>query len=402
MLSHAVAGHRAELAEEPFNRFPAGLAEHLRPLTEDIRREVVSAIVAGIPEYARPTNAAYTTTISTGVELGLNLLLDRLTAPGVSAREIFDIYHAIGRGEAREGRSLDSFQGALRIAARITWRTVSALAGRDALPRQELALLGEAALVHLDEIAAATSAGFAEAQSRLADEPRRRRLRLLDMLTDEQPPTAQAIAALAGAARWPVPSRIAVAVVDHQWEQEESRPILPPDLLVRFDRKPTRVVVPDPDGPGRSRAVEAALRGHRAALGPAVPLTEGARSLRWALDALALARRGVLPGRGLVRCADHLTTLLLFQDEALVDALGARHLGPLERMPRPYRERLAETLLSWLQCSRNASEVAVRLGIHPQTVRYRLRRLDELFGARLQQPDACFEMELALRLRQLR
>ncbi|BBA96443.1 putative transcriptional regulator [Actinacidiphila reveromycinica] len=394
--------HGAVLAEEPFHRFSADLAEHLRPLTEDIRREVVNAILAGIPEYARPTNAAYTTTITTGVELGLNLLLDRLTAPGIGAREVFDIYHAIGRGEAREGRTLDSFQGALRIAARITWRTISTLADSDTLPRQELALLGEAALVHLDEIAAATSAGFAEAQAHLADEPRRRRLRLLDMLTDEQPPTAQAIATLAPAARWPVPSRIAVAVLDGHWEREESRPILPPDLLADFDRKPVRVVVPDPEGPGRARAIEAALRGHRAALGPTVPLTEGARSLRWALDALGLARRSVLPSRGLVRCSDHLTTLLLFQDEDLVDALGTRHLDPLERMPRPYRDRLAETLLSWLRCSRNASEVAVRLGIHPQTVRYRLRRLDDLFGDRLQDPDVCFEMELALRLRQMR
>jgi DNA-binding PucR family transcriptional regulator len=35
--------------------------------------------------------------------------------------------------------------------------------------------------------------------------------------------------------------------------------------------------------------------------------------------------------------------------------------------------------------------------VHPQTVRYRLARLRERFGADLDDPDARFELELALR-----
>ncbi|MCZ4103096.1 PucR family transcriptional regulator [Streptomyces sp. So13.3] len=391
-----------ELADEPFSRIPPELAHHLRPFLDAIRKEVVAAIQAEIPEYDRPTNDTYTKTIHTGVELGLNLLLDRLSAPGISAQEVIGIYRGIGRGEAREGRSLDSFQGALRIGARISWRRIVSLADADVLPREVLGLLGEAALVHIDEIATATSAGYAEAQLHLAGELQRRRLRLFDMLIAERPPTEEAIRDLAHAAHWPVPTSLAVVVVDHHWERETLYPILPPGFLARFDQRPGCIVVPDPGGPGRTRAVDSALQGHRAALGPTVQLTEGARSLRWAMDALTLARRDVLPGGEVVRCSENLATMLLFQDEALVDALAERHLGPLERMRPPYRARLADTLLCWLQCSRNANEVAGRLGIHPQTVRYRLRQLDELFGDRLQDPDARFEMELALRVQQLR
>nr|WP_237694785.1 helix-turn-helix domain-containing protein [Streptomyces sp. SID5468] len=94
--------------------------------------------------------------------------------------------------------------------------------------------------------------------------------------------------------------------------------------------------------------------------------------------------------------------MLLFRDEALTDALAARHLGPLQSVRPPHRDRLAETLLCWLQSGRNANEVAVRLGIHPQTVRYRLRQLDDLFGDLLQDPDARFELELVLRAARLR
>ena len=37
--------------------------------------------------------------------------------------------------------------------------------------------------------------------------------------------------------------------------------------------------------------------------------------------------------------------------------------------------------------------------MHPQTVRYRLNQLREVFGSALDDADARFELELALRLR---
>jgi DNA-binding PucR family transcriptional regulator len=43
--------------------------------------------------------------------------------------------------------------------------------------------------------------------------------------------------------------------------------------------------------------------------------------------------------------------------------------------------------------------VAAALHVHPQTVRYRLKRLRELFGERLDDPRVRFELALALRAR---
>jgi DNA-binding PucR family transcriptional regulator len=43
--------------------------------------------------------------------------------------------------------------------------------------------------------------------------------------------------------------------------------------------------------------------------------------------------------------------------------------------------------------------MAGMLGVHAQTARYRLRRLRELLGDSLDDPDARFELELALRAR---
>ena len=148
--------------------------------------------------------------------------------------------------------------------------------------------------------------------------------------------------------------------------------------------------------------IDRGLRGGPAAIGPTVPLARAALSLRWARHALALTRAGAIPaGRGPVRCDQHLSTLLILADEDLAGTLRSRRLAPLARLRPGQRDRIAETLLAWLQSGENAAEVAQRIHVHPQTVRYRLRQIQELFGDQLRDPDRRFELQLALRLRQL-
>jgi DNA-binding PucR family transcriptional regulator len=142
------------------------------------------------------------------------------------------------------------------------------------------------------------------------------------------------------------------------------------------------------------------VRARPAAIGPSVPLARAAMSLRWARHALALARAGVIPA-GPVRCDQHLSTLLILADEDLAAALADRRLAPLSRLRPAQRDRIAETLLAWLQLGENAAEVAQRIHVHPQTVRYRMRQIHELFGDQLRDPDLRFELQLALRIRTL-
>ncbi|MFF3333946.1 PucR family transcriptional regulator [Streptomyces sp. NPDC002888] len=388
----------------PFRALPAGLHARLRPYFADITEEVVEAIRTEIPEYARPADDTYMQGVHRGVDHALRGFLERMAEPDTDWEPVKATYRRIGRGEAEEGRSLDSFQAALRLGARVTWRRVNALVDAGLLPRGVLGAFGEALFVHLDEMAAATTVGFTEARLHAAGELRQRRSRLIDLLTADPPASAEAIADLAHSARWPVPRGVAVVAID-SGSGSAARPIVPPEFLARFDVQPAVLVVPDPEGPGRARAVGQVLRGLqglRAAMGPTVALPEGARSLRWASEALDLMRRGILPSAGLVHCQDHLSTLLLLRDDALVDALAQRRLRPLERVRPPQRERLAETLLSWLSSAHNVAEVALRLAVHPQTVRYRMRQLDDLFGPQLQDATAQFETQLALRALELR
>ncbi|MFD5890173.1 helix-turn-helix domain-containing protein [Streptomyces sp. NPDC060334] len=57
-------------------------------------------------------------------------------------------------------------------------------------------------------------------------------------------------------------------------------------------------------------------------------------------------------------------------------------------------------MLAWLEGG-GAPEAAKALSVHPQTVRYRLRQLEALFGAGLPDPRTRFELEMALRSRRL-
>ncbi|EOD69135.1 helix-turn-helix domain-containing protein, partial [Amycolatopsis vancoresmycina] len=94
--------------------------------------------------------------------------------------------------------------------------------------------------------------------------------------------------------------------------------------------------------------------------------------------------------------ADHLATYWLLADRFLLDELSAKVLAPLAGLTVKQRTRLAETLLCWLEHNGSTPEIAQALKIHPQTVRYRVSQLGELFGDHLADPAKRLEIQLAL------
>jgi DNA-binding PucR family transcriptional regulator len=92
---------------------------------------------------------------------------------------------------------------------------------------------------------------------------------------------------------------------------------------------------------------------------------------------------------------------VLLADAELARLLSGQVLAPLRGLRPEQADRLAETLLAWLESADNAGAAASRLHVHPQTVRYRLRQLTELFGDGLNDPDARFALQVALRVRRL-
>jgi DNA-binding PucR family transcriptional regulator len=116
---------------------------------------------------------------------------------------------------------------------------------------------------------------------------------------------------------------------------------------------------------------------------------------------LALRARdeGAIDAGGLIHTDQHMAQLLLFEGRALVDSIAARRLRPLADLTPAARQRLEQTALAYLSHQGNAAAAARALHLHPQTVRYRLARLRELLGDSLDDPEAHFELEAALRQR---
>lgn len=229
------------------------------------------------------------------------------------------------------------------------------------------------------------------------------RRELFALLTGDIPHRETALAELAelaGPAGWPLPVAVRAVALASPGETQQLAALLDGCLGGIVAGQPC-LLVPTADPEART-ALDGALRGRLAVVGHPVAPGDTASSLRWAVRLLALvpaqARSG--PDARTVFVDDHLSTLLLLQDEPLAHALAARWLRPLADLTPRQSERLEVTLLAWLEGG-GAPEAAKALSVHPQTVRYRMRQLEKLFGPGLRDPRTRFELELALRSRRL-
>jgi DNA-binding PucR family transcriptional regulator len=150
-----------------------------------------------------------------------------------------------------------------------------------------------------------------------------------------------------------------------------------------------------PAGSGARGAIARGLTGRRAAIGPELDLRRARTSHRLSRRALQLQQAGTLPD-GVIACDEHLVVLVTAWEPGVADRLKARALAPLAAATPASREVLAETLLAWLRCQGQVIATAEALHTHPQTVRYRLRKLRDAYGTRLDDPDERLALQLGL------
>jgi DNA-binding PucR family transcriptional regulator len=144
-----------------------------------------------------------------------------------------------------------------------------------------------------------------------------------------------------------------------------------------------------PDAHGRRRtALLRALADRGSIAGPAVPWLDVRRSVDRARRAreldIELDTEAALP------------RLVLHADEAALADLRARALAPLDSLKPSARDKLTDTLRAWLLHQGRRDEVAAALFVHPQTVRYRMGQLRDVYGDRLEDPDTVLALTIAL------
>ena len=383
----------------------ARVADLIEGEIDPISAEILESIAQEIPEYARPLEGRFGRGIRRGVEEALAQFVALIRDPDAGRDSGREVYLALGRGEQRAGRTLDSLQAAYRIGARVAWRRFADACRRARVGAEPLALLAEAVFAYIDELAADSVEGFAQAQAEVEDLRRRRRRELVALLLGDPPADAADLAAAARAAAWEVPAGLAALACPEDALARVARR-LPPEALATVIDGEGCVLLPDPEGPGRAEALARARRGGAPGARPDRRADGGRRVLGAGLGPAA-RRRASRPEPSRVprdaaatrplRVDDNLAALLLYESRDLAARIAARRLAAFADLTPKARERMRETALAHLRHDGNAVAMAAAMHVHPQTARYRIARLRELLGDQLDDPDARFELQLALR-----
>ena len=381
------------LMMRPWEALDADVARALRPELDGLADEIIDTIVLDVPDYRRPLEGNFEHGLRTGVHEALRHFIELIEDPVAGRTQDRSVYRGLGRGELRQGRSLDALQAAYRIGARMAWRRWADAGNQAGLDAATLQLLAESIFVYIDEISAQSIEGYAAAQAERAGERERRRQRLFAALVAE-PVDEETARGAAGAAAWTVPRSLAAIAVRGTGGAHVAA-ALGEDAIAVVDGAETLVLWPDPERPGGRALLERELR-REVAIGPAVSWRQAGRSLRLARTLLELGRREGAPAepRWVV---DHLRAIALDDPDGVLAELRSVRLRAFEGLTPRVRARLQQTLLAWLCEQGNRAATARALGVHEQTVRYRFNQLRELLGEALEDPDARFELELALR-----
>lgn len=374
------------------------MVEEMRSELPSLGDHIVTAIIEEVPSYTNALGGPMGETIRNAVKIALGAFLSLASAPdtdlsdlGVPAASALEGAYQLGRGEARSGRTTDALLSAYRIGARIAWRELSRAAVAGGMDGEDLAAFAELVFAYIDELSAASVAGHNDELETAGREHQRQLERIGRLLLERAP--AEKVQVLADEAGWTPPRTLTAVLVP----ESQVRPLLGavPAATLHVGELPglsdvALLMVPDAHGRGRAGLLRAA-EGRGAIAGPPRPWLDVRASYDRAVRARTLGVE--------VDTEAHLPELVLTADPDALADLRAQALAPLADLRPSTAEKLAETLRAWLLHQGRRDEVAEALYVHPQTVRYRMGQLRELYGDRLEDPETVLALTLALATR---
>jgi hypothetical protein len=374
------------------------LIDLLRRRLPEVATHTINAVTDEVPSYVGAFGGPMGDNIENAVQMALAGFLrlaarGRTTDAGTPLSPALEGAYALGRGEARSGRSADALLSAYRVGARVAWRELAETAVEGGIPAETLASFAELVFAYIDELSAASVAGHADELETTGRVRQGYLDRLALGLLRGDP--ADVLVAAAERADWTPPKtltalllpnsqvRPVLGLLDPRTLSAVGEPVTLPDGL-------TALLVPDAGGRARARLLRT-LAGRGAVAGPSRPWLGVATSYARAVRALALRT-----GDGAYDTEEHLADLILAADLDAVADLRARVLEPLSTLTPASEQKLAETLRAWILHQGRRDDIAAALFVHPQTVRYRMGQLRELYGERLDDPDTIRDLTLAL------
>ncbi|MEU9663918.1 PucR family transcriptional regulator [Streptomyces chartreusis] len=378
--------------------------------SEEFTKSVVAAIAESIPEYSELFASDLGGRVRRNIGVTLNTFITAVArmpmeedrySQGAFVTPALDIADNLGRHEAKEGRPVALLLSAFHIGARTLWGQLAAAAASLGSDASTMAQMADALFDFVDRLSTASVAGYEHEVATSVSVVERERESLARALLVGL--THETAARRARQARWSLPQTLTPIVVSDADSTVVLRQLPSTTLVVQNDLPGEEelhglVVLVSPNLAVRQRELLLQLAGVRAVVGVTTSTLDVAQSYRWARrlwinhSVSSASDAGALP----LDAEHHLADVIVGADLGALEELRSRVLAPLSGVPAPHKERLMQTLRLWLLHRGRRDLVAAALFVHPQTVRYRLTRLRDLFGDVLNDPNKTLELLLCL------
>ncbi len=379
-------------------------------------KRVVDDIVAALPPYAAAPGTPRHQLLLRAARVAAHRFLDDAVGPeepdgasGSSGRvdQVDELFRRLGRTQAERDHDWTTLDTSLHVATRASWHQLVDFATTHDLTRPELQHLADALFTYLDHVRDQLTTGYQHAHHTAPQTRHRARTRLIELYTthtsaggtgdpsgnlDPHPRRPRRDRRMAPTRRGHHPG--------HQLPRRTPHPPRhPPPCSSTTPTHPGRtlVVAPTTDHHDLITHISRTRPGLRIARSWPVPPTQAGNALRWCNRALDLVHQGVIAPHTLIDCATHATQLWLHAEPSMRQHLCQELLHPLLAETPHSRAILSETLLTWVETRDSAPAIAARLDVHPQTIRYRWKRINELFGDTLRDPESTLRMTLVLK-----
>jgi hypothetical protein len=374
----------------------ASLSRRLLPEAEAFGQRMAEKICAAIPEYAEGQFVGIDEVISSCTD-NMRFVLGMLAGDRVS----LDSPRATGTARADQGVPYAAVLQAFRIGGRFIWEELVAHA--EAAERDVLLLAAADIWAVSDDLATHATEAYRTA---LADRARRdgqRRAALVAALLDGDAGEAERIWEASGVLNLDGGADYVVVAAESPSPGAEGLPDV--ELLLRrknvgsawrFDHEHHEGVVALRFGFGIDDLVavlDAAAAGRVGVSSPFARLERAVDGRRQARSACATASPGTTE---VVRFGQRPLGVLLANSPEQARAMADAVLGPVLAMPDEDGAVMLETARAWLAAGGSTSTAARQLHVHRNTVRYRLRRLEEATGRDLAVPIDAAEVYVAL------
>ena len=376
----------------------ASIVAAARTSLPDLVERVVRRIRTEIPCYAAEDVVA-PADLRASVRANVDYILDSLTG---TARANLSAPDATGRTRAAQGVPLAEMLTAYRAGVAELWSAlVTAAHGLPDVPADDVIELAGAVFAAQNTYSDAALAAYRDEARELLRMQERERAALVEVILTGAAAKGT-LWEVANALRLPLDGAFLVIAAETEPghdpipRAESALAVIDVRSVWRLDAEVSLGVLSLPDR-SRNGAVLTVLDKHATRRIGASPVFGELHQAGWALQLARLALGSNSGGSGVAQFRDSPIDILVAAAPHAALETARAVLGGLLELPEDELDLLLGTFEAWVRASGSATVAGAELYCHPNTVRYRLRRIEAGTGRLLANPGDVAELVTAVR-----